>query len=44
MGLNVDRKWVDSGENMIPWVVIERDPRDFGAYLDILYSEDNITR
>jgi predicted acetyltransferase len=34
------RDWINSGEDMIPWVV-ERDPSDFEAYLKFLYSEDS---
>ena len=34
------RDWVDSGEDIIPWVV-ERDPSDFEAYVEFLYSEDS---
>lgn len=32
--------WICSGENIVPWVV-EKDPADFKAMLDFLYSEDS---
>ncbi|WP_054028859.1 GNAT family N-acetyltransferase [Bacillus sp. FJAT-28004] len=32
--------WLKSGEDMVPWV-IEREPADFNAFIDFLYSEDS---
>lgn len=32
--------WVRSGESIVPWVV-ERDPSDFEAYVEFLYSMDS---
>jgi predicted acetyltransferase len=32
--------WISSEEDMVPWV-IERDPSDFNAYIDFLYSQDS---
>ncbi|MFC5703520.1 GNAT family N-acetyltransferase [Cohnella faecalis] len=34
------RDWIDSGEHIVPWVV-EKDPSDFGAFLNFLYAEDS---
>lgn len=34
------KEWIDSGEPMVPWV-IEKDPADFDAMLDFLYSQDS---
>ena len=31
--------WIDSGEDMVPWV-IEKDPADFQAMIEFLYAED----
>ncbi|MDQ1911425.1 GNAT family N-acetyltransferase [Paenibacillus sp. GD4] len=32
--------WIRSGEDIVPWVV-EKEPYDFGAYIDFLYAEDS---
>ncbi|MEK3726131.1 GNAT family N-acetyltransferase [Paenibacillus sp. FSL H8-0034] len=32
--------WISSGEDIVPWVV-EKDPSDFTAMLESLYSEDS---
>jgi len=32
--------WIASGEDIVPWVV-ERDPRDFAAYVNFLYAADS---
>ncbi|MEF3308406.1 GNAT family N-acetyltransferase [Paenibacillus sp. GYB004] len=32
--------WVRSGEDIVPWVV-EKDPSDFAAMLEFLYSQDS---
>lgn len=32
--------WISSGEDIVPWVV-EKDPSDFKAMLESLYSEDS---
>lgn len=34
------KEWLDSGEEIYPWVV-EKDPYDFNAYVDFLYSQDS---
>jgi predicted acetyltransferase len=34
------KEWHSSGEDIVPWVV-ERDPADFGAMLDFLFSQDS---
>jgi len=34
------RDWIDSGENIVPWVV-EKEPSDFEVFLDFLYAEDS---
>lgn len=33
-------EWIRSGENIVPWV-IEKEPYDFEAMLDFLYSQDS---
>lgn len=33
------KDWINSGEDIVPWVV-EKDPSDFAAYIDFLYSQD----
>ncbi|WP_236344374.1 GNAT family N-acetyltransferase [Paenibacillus plantiphilus] len=32
--------WISSGEDIVPWVV-DRDPSDFEAMLEFIYSEDS---
>lgn len=34
------REWINSGENIVPWVV-DKDPSDFKTFLEFLYSEDS---
>lgn len=33
-------EWIRSGESIVPWVV-ERNPMDFEAYVNFLYSQDD---
>lgn len=38
--LSFYQDWISSGEDIVPWVV-EKDPSDFHAMLEFLYSEDS---
>ncbi|MEF3305455.1 GNAT family N-acetyltransferase [Paenibacillus sp. GYB003] len=38
--LSFYNEWLGSGEKMVPWV-IARDPSDFAAMLDYLFSQDS---